>query len=49
MEKLERNGRGDPIRTCVAGELHPGVALLEGHDEGGEVNHAFQLPPRFCL
>lgn len=36
-------------QTCMAGELHPRVALLEGHDEGGPVHHGLQLMPRLIL
>lgn len=37
------------LRTGVASELHPRIMLLEGHDEGGEVNHRLQLVPGFVL
>lgn len=33
----------------MASELHPWITLLEGHDEGGEVNHRLQLVPGFVL
>lgn len=37
------------LRTGMASELHPRVTLLEGHHEGGEVNHRLQLVPGFVL
>lgn len=30
-------------------KLHPWVTLLEGHDEGGPVNHGLQLVPGLTL
>lgn len=33
----------------MAGELHPGVTLLEGDDKGGPLDHGLQLLPRLVL
>lgn len=37
------------LYTCVASQLHPWVTLLEGHDEGGPVNHGLQFLPGLIL
>lgn len=33
----------------MASKLNPRITLLEGHDEGGPVNHGLQFLPRLIL